>query len=104
MYCKNCGAEIPDSATFCPKCGSNINPDSSRFQNISHKSRLATFLLAFFLGCLGVHRFYVGKTGTGILMLLTLGGLGIWALIDWIVILCGDFTDSENKKIKNWDA
>ncbi|MBI2330267.1 TM2 domain-containing protein [Candidatus Daviesbacteria bacterium] len=44
---------------------------------ISHKSRLATSLLAWFLGTFGAHRFYLGKIGTGLLMLFTLGGLGI---------------------------
>ena len=60
---------------------------------------MAVCLLAFFLGGLGVHRFYVGKIGTGILMLLTLGGLGIWALIDFIIAICGKFTDSDGKVI-----
>jgi TM2 domain-containing membrane protein YozV len=47
-----------------------------------------------FLGFLGVHRFYVGKVGTGILMLITLGGVGIWALIDFIMILSNNFKDN----------
>ena len=67
---------------------------------ISEKSGVATLLLCFFLGCLGIHRFYVGKIGTGILMLLTAGGFGIWCLIDFILIICGVFTDIEGKKIK----
>ncbi len=52
-----------------------------------------------FLGGLGIHRFMVGKTGTGILMLFTLGGVGIWALIDLIQILKGKFTDKEGNEI-----
>lgn len=55
-------------------------------QQISPKSRLVVTLLAFFLGGLGVHRFYLGKIGTGIAMILTAGGLGIWALVDFIMI------------------
>ncbi|MDR2352134.1 MAG: TM2 domain-containing protein [Deltaproteobacteria bacterium] len=51
-------------------------------------------LLVMFLGFLGVHRFYVGKVGTGILMLITLGGVGIWALIDFIMILNNNFKDN----------
>lgn len=46
-----------------------------------------------------MHRFYVGKVGTGILMLFTLGGLGIWGLIDFIVILMGNFTDKNGNKL-----
>ena len=63
------------------------------------RSWIAALLLCFFLGGLGVHRFYVGKVGTGILMLLTLGGLGIWVLIDLIVILIGKFTDKQGQAL-----
>ena len=65
----------------------------------SEKNWLTTFLLAWFLGWLGAHRFYVGKTGTGILMLLTCGGCGIWALIDWIMVIIGKFTDKDGNYI-----
>jgi len=68
---------------------------------ISQKDFVPTLLLCFFLGIFGVHRFYVGKIGTGILMILTLGGLGIWSLIDFIMIACGKFTDKEGKLIKS---
>ena len=68
----------------------------------SNKSRLIAFLLCFFLGVLGVHRFYVGKIGTGVLQLLTLGGLGIWALIDLIMIIVGVFKDKEGKVLTEW--
>ena len=66
------------------------------------KNRWTAGLLCFFLGAFGVHRFYVGKIGTGILQLVTLGGLGIWALIDFILILTGEFTDVDNTKCKDW--
>ena len=66
----------------------------------SEKSFVATLILCILLGWLGVHRFYVGKTGTGILMLLTLGGLGIWQLIDLIVIAVQKFKDSKGLLIK----
>jgi TM2 domain-containing membrane protein YozV len=66
----------------------------------SDKTFVATLLLCVLLGGLGIHRFYVGKTGTGILMLLTLGGLGIWSLIDLIMIATGKFTDSDGRPIQ----
>lgn len=64
------------------------------------KSKVTAALLCFFLGAIGVHRFYVGKVGTGVAQLFTLGGLGIWALIDFIMILTGSFTDANGKKLK----
>lgn len=67
----------------------------------SEKEWLVTLLLCFFLGALGVHRFYVGKIGTGILQLITVGGCGIWTLIDLIMIITGNFKDKEGNEIKN---
>lgn len=60
----------------------------------SDKSFVATLLFCILLGTLGVHRFYVGKIGTGILMLITFGGFGIWWLIDLIMIASVRFRDS----------
>jgi TM2 domain-containing membrane protein YozV len=68
--------------------------------DVSSKGFVPTLLLCFFLGVLGVHRFYVGKIGTGILQLVTFGGLGIWAMIDFIMIAVGSFTDKEGLPIK----
>ena len=65
----------------------------------SEKSWMVTLLLCFFLGGLGAHRFYAGKIGTGILMLVTCGGLGVWTLIDLVMIIIKKFTDSEGKVI-----
>lgn len=67
----------------------------------SDKNWLATLLLCLFLGGIGVHRFYVGKVGTEILQLITLGGCGIWTLIDLIMIITGSFTDKDGNKITN---
>ena len=67
---------------------------------MSQKNFVATLMLAILLGGLGVHRFYAGKIGTGIVMLLTFGGLGIWTLIDIIMIAVGNFKDSSGLPIK----
>jgi TM2 domain-containing membrane protein YozV len=63
------------------------------------KSWLTTVLLCHFLGSLGVHRFYTGRIVSGIFMLLTFGGFGIWTLIDLIMIVTGDFTDQYNRPL-----
>ena len=67
----------------------------------SDKGFVAMILLCFFFGGLGVHRFYAGKIGTGILMLVTLGGLGVWTIIDFVIIVTGNFKDKEGRYIKN---
>ena len=60
-------------------------------------NRIVTIVLCWFFGLFGVHRFYVGKFGTGLLMLLTGGGFGIWWIVDFIILLLGRFKDSENR-------
>ena len=70
--------------------------------DISPKSRLVAVLLCFFVGWTGAHRFYVGKIGTGVLMLVTLGGLGIWTLIDLIIVVIGSFRDVEGRLVFRW--
>ena len=95
-FCSSCGSVIKKEAEICPKCGVR-----QRKQNNEVSSNwLTLFLLSFFLGGLGVDRFYVGKIGTGILKLVTVGGFGIWWLIDWIMILLDKFTDKDGNIIK----
>ncbi len=110
MFCRSCGKELGTEAKFCPFCGSaqhdsENSVSEARSSNESDKSRLAACLLAFFVGGLGIHRFYAGKIGSGIcqILLTCCFGIGcIWAFIDFILIVCGSFTDSEGKIISNW--
>ena len=74
----------------------------------SSKSRTSTLLLALFLGCFGAHRFYAGKTGSGvaqlILTLSVVGGIvsGPWVFVDWILIVTGSFKDKDGALIDRW--
>jgi len=68
----------------------------------SDRSRGIALALATVLGPFGAHRFYVGKIGTGLCQLFTLGGLGIWWLYDWILVTAGSFRDVDDKRVVNW--
>lgn len=68
----------------------------------SEKGLTITLLIAFFFGWLGLHRFYVGKWKTGLLYMLTLGGLGIGWAIDVVRLLMGNFTDKDDNYVSNW--
>ena len=70
--------------------------------NISDRSRGIALALATVIGPFGGHRFYVGKIGTGLLQLATLGGLGVWWLYDWILVLAGGFRDVDGRRVANW--
>jgi len=72
-------------------------------EEISPKSRLTVTLFAWFLGIFGIHRFYLGKPGTAIIMIFTAGGVGIWALVDSIMAVTGSMRDNGGKLIKNWN-
>lgn len=125
-FCQHCAEQIDKDCVVCPKCGKQVGEISNNDKNIiinnnntssasasanilggniiSPKSRLITLLLCLFLGILGIHRFYVGKIGTGILMILLMfTGIGeIWLFIDFLLIVFGAFTDKNGFKIKNW--
>lgn len=125
FYCSDCLVDV-NGKSYCKEHvgnafneqkqnlqGQTININNNAIANASAtanagglldspKSRLISLLLCFFLGVLGVHRFYVGKVGTGILYLLTLGFMGFGVLIDLIIILVGGFKDNYGRPIRNW--
>lgn len=99
-YCMHCGAVIPIDAVVCTNCGRQVanlqqgantvyvtTPVYTRAGRGPYNKWVA-FLLCFFLGFLGVHKFYEEKIGLGILYILTAGLFGIGWFVDWIVILC----------------
>lgn len=105
-FCQACGAEANDMAVVCVKCGVALAPVAGAGggavnpANVSDKEWLPAVLLCFFLGVLGVHRFYTGHIGIGVVQLLTLGGCGIWALIDFILILVGSYKDALGRPLR----
>lgn len=112
MYCKNCGKEI--DGKFCSHCGHNQNNSLNNQQTItvqavdgssfrtSPKNRTVALILCILFGLLGIHQFYVGKIGKGVLYLFTGGLLGIGYFIDIIKIATGTFTDFMGLFIRKW--
>lgn len=96
VYCASCGKAIKVQAELCPFCG--VRQVAG---NVSEKSWGTCLMLFIFLGWIASHRFYAGKVGTAILYIITLNGIGIWWLIDLILILSKNFKDNQNKLIKN---
>ena len=109
MFCPNCGKENPDDSYYCRDCGFALKTNApaagpgldhakaqeapKKAESYEFKSRWLAFFLCLTLGWLGVHRFYVGKIGTGILYALTAGGLGFGWFMDLFALLCGAFRD-----------
>ncbi|VEH31945.1 TM2 domain-containing protein [Legionella sainthelensi] len=107
-FCRHCGNNLTEDAQFCSKCGAPVETNSSfpqikksyPNQEIHQKSPLLVLILGLFLGVIGIHRIYVGKIYTGLLMLITLGGLGIWYLVDLILIVTNKFEDKNGNSIQ----
>ena len=105
MFCHNCGKELPVGGTNCPNCGARIDRpqeeytygSSPTYPTRKNKERIIGIILCCigFISIAGLHRFYAGKIGTGILWLLTGGCFLIGTIIDLISLIDGSFTDSE---------
>jgi len=123
MFCPKCGKETPENQAFCASCGAPLTEavrqgSTAPAAGISPKSRLATALFAFFLGQFGAHRFYIGKTGTAIAMLILtivgwatflffvgfifLGIVWVWNLIDFVFAVAGMMKDKDGLLIDKW--
>ena len=116
MFCTNCGAEF--EGKFCPACGTAVEQTAKPSDNVIvdapkvfaqeaqkepvvQKSKWAALILCL-LGLIligGLHRFYTGKVGTGVVWLLTAGVFGIGTIVDAITILTGSYTDSNGNKL-----
>lgn len=124
MYCTKCGNELDDAAVICPKCGVptanywatqqpdpaqsgvqqtvQVNVTAPAASNVSTKSRTVALGLCIFLGGLGVHRFYMGRVGLGLLYLFTVGLGGIGVLIDLILVATGSARDGRGCYVTEW--
>ena len=99
-YCQSCGTLIDVRAVVCPKCGilQPVPPGMGE----SEKKILPAVILCGVFGVFGAHRFYTGKIPTAILQLVTLGGFGIWALVDFIRLVIGSFKDADGNRLTEW--
>jgi hypothetical protein len=77
-------------------------PPEDEQPEISERSRGVAVALGFFGGFFGLHRFYVGKTQSGVAMIVTFGGLGIWWLYDMVLLASGEFRDVDDLPLRNW--
>ncbi len=81
VYCRECGKKISSTAEHCPDCGGK-----QPVERVKKVNWVLCLIMSIFLGWLGVDRFIMGHIGLGILKLLTIGGLGLWWLIDIILV------------------
>jgi TM2 domain-containing membrane protein YozV/NMD protein affecting ribosome stability and mRNA decay len=104
LFCPVCGSATNPQAVICLKCGSGLTAENAVIPG--QKSKLAAGLLGIFLGSLGIHRFYLGYVGIGIVQIvvsiITLGIGGLWGFIEGILILTGTFNkDAKGLPLKS---
>lgn len=112
MFCRNCGHPLPHGSAYCETCGAATGLAQSQRGHApaayrpEGKSRVAAGVLGIVLGHIGVHRFYLGYIGIGILQIVvtccTLGIGGLWGFVEGIVILTGGFrTDARGIPLRD---
>ncbi len=114
VFCPDCGASMAAEDRFCSSCRWDAeNPQKRTGRSLpssprtlgppSNKSRMTTLLLCVFAGFLGLHRFYVGRIGSGALWLVTFGLLSVGWIYDLVMVATGEFVDDEGKRVLYWE-
>ncbi len=103
VYCNRCGTPNADQASYCSRCGAALrsaagqaaSPGGVPVAGVNLKSKIAAGLLGIFLGGLGIHRFYLGYVGIGVVQIIvtiiTFGAGALWGFIEGILLLTGTF-------------
>lgn len=85
VYCQSCGTKVPENTKFCPSCGKPVGVGQVRAVTPQDKDKVVAGLLGIFLGSLGIHYFYIGKTTAGILtIVISLCSCGIWSIVTFV--------------------
>jgi len=90
--------------TGLPELDESSDTGYSESPEVSPRSRSVALVLGILGGVFGLHRFYAGRTQSGIFMALTLGGMGIWWLYDMVMLVAGEFPDAEGLRVRNWQV
>jgi hypothetical protein len=109
-FCTQCGVPMRGGDRYCRNCrwdsqgepAEQPPPSPRNLGPASDFNRLTVLLLCLFLGWLGVHRFYVGRSGSGLLWLFTFGFLGVGMIYDLVLIATGEFTDDQGRRLLHW--
>ncbi len=115
LYCPQCGATMAPAQRYCSECGWDAeNPEVAppglsappasprNLGPASDKNRLTALLLCILLGFLGVHRFYIGRPGTGFLWLATLGVFAVGVIYDAVMLATGELLDGQGRRVLHW--
>jgi TM2 domain-containing membrane protein YozV len=115
VFCPDCGSSMGAEDRFCGRCrwdarnpeqhgGLSLPPSSPRSLGPpSDKSRMTTLLLCVFGGFLGLHRFYVGRAGSGVLWLVSFGLFSVGWIYDLVMVATGEFEDEQGKRVLYWE-